>query len=120
VVLATSAKSQMLRRPGAAASLAVAPGAITGRTLTETSGSRPMPVGSPFPFSFSLRQGHVPSSTPISLKDSGGNVRLAQVDAINYWPDGSVRWCEVRGYTARAIEVRSKDTISVYRNAGGQ
>jgi hypothetical protein len=79
-----------------------------------------MPVGSPFRFSLSLKQGDVPSSTPISLKDSAGNALLAQVDAINYRPDGSVRWCEVRGYTARAMEVRSRDTISLYRNAGGR
>ncbi len=87
--------------------------------MTEASGSRPVPVGSAFRFSLNLKQGDVPSGASISLKDSAGNALLAQVDAINYWPDGSARWCEVRGYTARAIEVRSRDTISVYRNAGG-
>jgi hypothetical protein len=54
----------------------------------------------------------------ISLKVGAGDALSAQIDAINYWPDGSVRWCEVRGYTARAIGPHSTDAISVYRDAG--
>jgi len=61
----------------------------------------------------------VPSGASISLKDGAGNALVAQVGAITYWPDGSVRWCEIRGYTARVIGARSRDAISVYRNAGG-
>src|SRR6266481_1312701 len=119
VALATSAKGQTLRRPGAAAGSAAASGAIASWMLTETSGSRTVPAGSPFRFRLGLKQGDVPSGASISLKDGAGNALAAQVEAINYWPDGSVRWCDVHGYTARAIEVRSRDTISVYRNAGG-
>ncbi|SRR6266404_1564017 len=119
VALATSAKAQTLRRPGAAASSAAAPGAIAGWMVTETSGSRPVPAGSPFRFRLGLKQGDVPSGASISLKDGAGNALVAQVGAITYWPDGSVRWCEIRGYTARVIGARSRDAISVYRNAGG-
>ncbi len=119
VALATSATAQTLRQPGAAASSAATPGAIASRTLTETFGSRPVPAGSPFRFSLGLKQGGVPSGASISLKDGAGNALAVQVDEIIYWPDGSVRWCEIRGYTPRAIGPRSKDAISVYRNAGG-
>jgi hypothetical protein len=42
----------------------------------------------------------------------------AQFDALNYWPDGSVRFCEVRGYTARAIAAGGTDTITVSAIAG--
>ena len=87
--------------------------------LTETSGSRTVPAGSPFRFSLGLKQGDVPPGASISLKDGAGTALAVQVDAITYWPDGSVRWCEIRGYTARAIGARSRDAISVYRNAGG-
>ena len=86
--------------------------------LTETSGSRTVPAGSPFRFSLGLKQGDAPPAS-ISLKDGAGNALAVQVDAITYWPDGSVRWCEIRGYTARAIGARSRDAISVYRNVGG-
>ena len=119
VALATSAKAQTLRRPGAAASSAAAPGAIAGWMVTETSGSRPVPAGSPFRFRLGLKQGDVPSGASISLKDGAGTALAVQVDAITYWPDGSVRWCEIRGYTARVIGARRRDAISVYRNAGG-
>ena len=87
--------------------------------LTETSGSRTVTAGSPFRFSLGLKQGDVPAGASISLKDGVGTALAVQVDAIIYWPDGSVRWCEIRGYTARAIGARSRDAISVYRNAGG-
>jgi|SRR5216683_5606551 hypothetical protein len=119
VALATSAKAQTLRRPGAAAGSAAAPGAIASWMLTETSGSRTVPAGSPFRFSLGLKQGDAPPGASISLKDGAGTALAVQVDAITYWPDGSVRWCEIRGYTARAIGARSRDAISVYRNVGG-
>jgi hypothetical protein len=119
VALATSATAQTLRRPGAAPGSAAAPGAIGSWMLTETSGSRPMPAGSPFRFSLGLNQGDVPSGASISLKDGAGNALAVQVDAIIYWPDGSLRWCEIRGYTPRAMGAHSRDAISVYRNAGG-
>jgi exo-rhamnogalacturonan lyase-like protein len=62
-----------------------------------------MPAGSPFRFSLGLKQGDVPPGASISLKDGAGTALAVQVDAIIYWPDGSVRWCEIRGCTARAI-----------------
>jgi len=87
--------------------------------LTETSGSRTVPAGSPFRFSLGLKQGDVLPGASISLKDGAGNALAVQVDAIIYWPDGSLRWCEIRGYTPRAMGAHSRDAISVYRNAGG-
>src|SRR5712671_1776218 len=119
VALATSATAQTLRQPSAAPGSAVAAGAIAGWMLTETSGSRPMPAGSPFRFSLGLKRGDVPSGASISLKDGAGNALAVQVDAIIYWPDGSLRWCEIRGYTPRVIGARSSDAVSVYRNARG-
>jgi hypothetical protein len=38
----------------------------------------------------------MPAGNSIELRDDAGNVLPAQFDAINYWPDGSVRFCEVR------------------------
>jgi hypothetical protein len=78
-----------------------------------------VPAGSPFRFSIGLKQDDVPSGASISLKDGAGNTLAAQVDAISYWRDGSVKWCEIRGHTTRAIGARNTDVISVYRNAGG-
>lgn len=45
-------------------------------------------------------------------------MRSQQFDAINYWPDGSVRFCEVRGHTAPAISAGDTDTISISRSSG--
>ena len=60
----------------------------------------------------------MPSGNSIALKDGASNALTAQFDAINYWPDGSVRFCEVSGYTARAIAAGGSDTISIYNVAG--
>ena len=70
---------------------------ITTRTLTETSGSSSVPVGSPFRFGVAFKQGDVPAGASFNAVDGGGNIMSAQADAVNHWPDGSVRWCEVRG-----------------------
>jgi hypothetical protein len=86
---------------------------ITARTLTETSGSSSVPVGSPFRFGVAFKQGDVPAGASFNAIDGGGNVMSAQADAINHWPDGSVRWCEVRGYTARAIAAGGADTVAL-------
>jgi len=93
-------------------------GAITSRALTEVSRSRTIPVGSPFRFGLALKQRDVPSGSSLQLKDGTGNVLSAQFDAINYWPDGSVRFCEVRGYTARTISAGRTDMISISRLSG--
>src|SRR5271165_5109892 len=90
-------------------------GAITTRTLTETSQRKTVPVGSPFRFGLALKQRDVPSGSSLHLKDGASNALPAQFDAINYWPDGSVRFCEVRSYTARAISAGGTDTISISR-----
>ena len=47
------------------------------------------------------------AATPLSV----------QADAVNHWPDGSVRWCEVRGYTAQSINPGGTDTLSLVRSA---
>ena len=116
LALATSANAQALRRGGAAGSSASRPGAIASRTLTWRSGSKEVAAGSPFRFGLVLKKRDLPSGASVSLTDGAGNVLSAQVDAIDYWPDGSVRRCEVRGYTARAIAARGRDTISITRD----
>jgi hypothetical protein len=92
-------------------------GTITTRMLTETSGSNPVPVGSPFRFGVAFKRSDVSAGASFTAVDGGGNIVSAQADAFNYWPDGSVRWCEVRGYTARAINPGGTDTLSFVRNA---
>jgi len=89
------------------------PSGVTSRTLNETSGTSIIPAGSPFRFGLGLRQGDVPPGGSIALSDGADNALTAQFDAINYWPNGSVRYCEVRGYTARSIAAGGHDTISV-------
>ena len=91
---------------------------ITSRVLTETSQDKTVPAGSPFRFGLALQQGDVPAGSSIGLRDGDGNAFPAQFDAINYWPDGSVRFCEVRGYTIRAISAGGIDTISIFRSSG--
>ena len=86
---------------------------ITTRTLTETSGASSVPVGSPFRFGVAFKQGDVPAGASFNAVDGGGNIMSAQADAVNHWPDGSVRWCEVRGYTARAIAAGGADTVAI-------
>jgi hypothetical protein len=86
---------------------------ITTRTLTETSGSSSVPGGSPFRFGVAFNQGDVPAGASFNAVDGGGNIMSAQADAVNHWPDGSVRWCEVRGYTARAIAAGGADTVAI-------
>src|SRR6266700_1373626 len=94
-----------------------APVLVTSRTLTETIGS-PIPAGIIFRFGLGLQRGSVASGQSILLKDGAGNTLLSQFDAINHWPDGSVRWCEVRGGTARTINAGSSDTVSIYSVSG--
>jgi hypothetical protein len=77
IALARSVNAQIPRRAGAATSSASSPGAITSRTLAETSGLRPVPAGSPFRFSLGLKQGDVPSGASISLADGAGNALSA-------------------------------------------
>jgi hypothetical protein len=115
VALAGAAQAQTLRRGGAGGGAAAAPGSITSWTLTETSGSKPLQGGSPFRFRLGFKVREVPSGTLIGLKDGAGNALSAQVNVISYWPDGSVRWCEVRGYTVRSIAAHGADTISISR-----
>jgi len=86
---------------------------ITTRTLTETSGASSVPVGSPFRFGVAFKQGDVPAGASFNAVDGGGNIMSIQADAVNHWSDGSVRWCEVRGYTARAIAAGGADTVAI-------
>ncbi len=54
-----------------------------------------------------------PASPPsFSITDGAGNTPIFQIDAVNHWPDGSVRWCEARGYTARIINLNGSDKLS--------
>src|ERR1700756_3973899 len=91
---------------------------ITTRALTEISGSYSVPVGSSFRYGVGLKQGDVPAGASFSVIDGGGNLLSVQGDAVNHWPDGSVRWCEVRGYTAQSISPAGTDTLSLVRSAG--
>jgi hypothetical protein len=86
--------------------------------LTETTGTTPIPLGSPFRFGLGLKQGDVATGNALALRDGASNALAVQFDAINYWPDGSVRFCEVRGYTARSIVAGGTDTISISSAAG--
>ena len=92
---------------------------ITSRALSETSRTGSVPIGSPFRFGLALKQGDVPTNSSLQLRDAANNVLPAQFDAFNFWPDGSVRFCEVRGYTARAISAARSDTIGISRLRGG-
>jgi hypothetical protein len=82
------------------------------RTFSETSRRRTIPLGLPFRFGLALKQRDVSSGTSLQLTDGAGNALSAQFDAINYWADGSARFCEVSGYTARgswpAAPIRSR------------
>ena len=93
-------------------------GAITSRTLIETSGTKVIAAGTPFRFGLGLRQGDVPAGSSLQLRDSAGNVLAYQADAYNFWPDGSLKYCEVLGYTAQQISAGSSDTISIYAVSG--
>jgi hypothetical protein len=92
-------------------------GTITTRALTEISGSSSVRAGSPFRCGVSFKKGDVPAGTSVNTVDGGGNILSAQIDAVNHWPDGSVRWCEMRGYTTRAIAPGGTDTLSFVRSA---
>ena len=117
LALTELAKARLAKRAGRGISPAPS-GAITSRAFTETTGTTIVSAGSPFRFGLGLKQGDVPSGNSIALKDGASNALTAQFDAINYWPDGSVRFCEVSGYTARAIAAGGSDTISIYNVAG--
>ncbi len=98
---------------------AALPMALTSRALTEISGgSANVPIGSQFRFGLSLKLGDAPAGSSLALKDGAGNTLTAQFDAINHWPDGSVRWCEVRGYTVRVIGTSGTDSIAIYTLGG--
>jgi hypothetical protein len=90
---------------------------ITTRALTEISGSNSVPVASPFRCGVGFKQGDVPAGASFSVIDGSGNLLSVQADAVNHWPDGSVRWCEVRGYTAQSISPAGTDTLSLVRSA---
>jgi hypothetical protein len=94
----------------------VTAGTITTRTLTETSGSSSVPVGSPFRCGVGFKRGDVPAGASFNVVDRGGNLLSVQADAVNHWADGSLRWCEVRGYTAQAIGPGGTDTPSFVRS----
>jgi hypothetical protein len=89
---------------------------VTTRTLSETSGSVSVPVGSPFRCGVGFKQGDIPAGTSFDGIDNSGNILTIQADALNNWPDGSLRWCEVRGYTAQAIRSGGTDTLSFVRS----
>ncbi len=82
---------------GAAASVLGA-SSSSGQLLTDT-------------FRLTDRQFSTTSSTLFTATDGAGNPLSVQADAINHWPDGSVRWMEIRGYTSRSIAGNGSDTI---------
>ena len=56
-----------------------------------------MRAGPAFRFGFGLKQAKVPSDASIGQKDGAASALSMQFDGINRWPDGSVRWSEMRG-----------------------
>ena len=102
------AKAGTLRRNGANAGSTTVAGTVADRTLNYTSGSRAMPAGPAFRFGLGLDQANVSSNTSIVQKGSAASALSIQFDGINHWPDGSVRWSEMRGLHGRDIPHRGR------------
>ena len=97
------AKAGTLRRNGANAGSATVAGTVADRTLNYTLGSQAMRAGPAFRFGLGLDQASVSSDASIGQKGSTASALSIQFDGINHWPDGSVRWSEMRGLHGRDI-----------------
>jgi hypothetical protein len=99
------AKAGTLCRNGATAGSTTAAETVADRTLNypSGSGSQAIRAGPAFRFGFGLKQANVPSDASIGQKDSAASALSMQFDGINRWPDGSVRWSEMRGLHHRGI-----------------
>jgi hypothetical protein len=54
-----------------------------------------------------------PPSGAVTIVDGGGNSLAFQIDAVNHWPDGSVRKGELSAITAQSISSGGFDTLSI-------
>jgi hypothetical protein len=99
------AKAGTLCRNGATAGSTPSAETVADRTLNYPSGSesQPMRAGRAFRFGFGLKQVSVPADTSIGQTHSPAGALSMQFDGINRWPDGSVRWSEMRGLHGRGI-----------------
>ena len=91
------AKAARLRRNGATPASTAATGTVTDRTLNYTPGSKAMRGGPAFRFGLGLKPEKISSDASIGQKEGAVSAISVQFDGINRWPDGSVRWSEMRG-----------------------
>ena len=83
-------------------------GTVADRTLTYTSGSQAMRAGTAVRFGLGIDQANVSSDASIGQKGSAASALSIQFDGINRWPDGSVRWSEMRGLRSKDVPHTSR------------
>lgn len=91
----------------------------TTRIIRNRSASVAMATGSKVRFGIGFAYGDIPSGSILSVVDAANNPITFQTAGMRrVWPDGSLKWCEVRCLTARSIAASGSETLTISKAAG--